>query len=692
MIKSLMDKKTPVVLVAEPATAERRELVRLLRDEGYSTVEAGTGVEALALYESAAPDLVVLDLLLPELDGLAVCDRICSRPDKRPAPVFVITAQEDEASAVGAYRAGAADYLAKPVNPVVLSQRLRMTLAARDALKELDHRTAFSESVVNHASEGIITLDDGFVIRYVNPAATRFFKYAEADMLGMPVHRVLPDFPVRAADGSASEETVNGPADEYEGLSSAGERVPLELSVCRFLVEGHVFHTLSIRDITARKRYEERIRYQAFNDDLTGLPNRAFLKDRMAFEIARARRSRTRFAVMYLNLDRFKRINDTYGHGIGDQVLTEVALRLKQAIRVDDLVARIGGDEFVVLLPGLVNADLVGKIASKILDVVRQPITAAGHQLVLSISIGITVCPDDGEDEETLLANADIAMNRAKENGKDTFQTFTRELNLRAMERINLENGLRQALEQDEFVVHYQPKVSTRTMKIVGMEALLRWQHPTLGLIPPMRFIPVAEESGFIVPLGFWVLRTACRENQSLKELGLEPLSVAVNLSMRQFEAPNLTETVLAILNETGMSPTLLELEITESIAMKDPTRTIGVIRQLQALGIGFSIDDFGTGYSSLSHINSLAVDKLKIDKSFVSPIDGEEAHGLIAATVLSLGKSLRMKVVAEGVETQAQVDYLKERDCDELQGYYIAKPLEWQAFVALYRENAQSC
>lgn len=261
------------------------------------------------------------------------------------------------------------------------------------------------------------------------------------------------------------------------------------MTVCRFEVEGHPFYTLTLRDITARKRYEERIRYQALYDDLTGLPNRAFLKDRIALEIARTRRSHTRFALMYLNLDRFKRINDTYGHEAGDAVLQETARRLKQAVRADDLAARIGGDEFVILLPGLYNADLVGKIAAKILKVVKQPTAVRNHQVVLSISIGITVCPDDGEDYETLLANADIAMNRAKETGKDTgkdtFQTFTRELNQRAMERINLENGLQQALERQEFVVHYQPKVSTKNMRIVGMEALLRWQHPTLGLVPP---------------------------------------------------------------------------------------------------------------------------------------------------------------------------------------------------------------
>lgn len=691
MIKSLLEKKNPVILIAEDSDTERLALVRLLKGEGYGVLEARGGFEAMALYEAVAPDAVLLDVLMPDLDGLAVCTHICSRTDQRPVPVFIITAMQDEASVTRAYQAGASDFITKPVNPAVLSQRLKKTLEACDALKELDHRTAFSESVVNHAAEGIVTLDAGGVIRYMNPATLKLFGYPEGALLGQPVEQLLPGFSPAESAGCGRGDMPQGPAGEYEGLGADGIQVPLEVTVCRFEVEGHPFYTLTLRDITARKRYEERIRYQAFYDDLTGLPNRAFLKDRIALEIARTRRSHTRFALMYLNLDRFKRINDTYGHEAGDAVLQETARRLKQAVRADDLAARIGGDEFVILLPGLYNADLVGKIAAKILKVVKQPTAVRNHQVVLSISIGITVCPDDGEDYETLLANADIAMNRAKETGKDTFQTFTRELNQRAMERINLENGLQQALERQEFVVHYQPKVSTKNMRIVGMEALLRWQHPTLGLVPPMRFIPVAEETGQIIPLGFWVLKTACMQNQSLVQEGLEPLTVAVNLSMRQFEAANLTESVLKILEETGMPARLLELEITESIAMKDPQHTIAVIRRLQEAGVGFSIDDFGTGYSSLSHISSLAVDKLKIDKSFVSPIDGDEDHGLIAATVLSLGKNLKMKVVAEGVETQTQVDYLRARECDELQGFFIAKPLTWPDFVTLYRENANN-
>jgi len=691
MIKSLLEKKNPVILIAEDSDTERLALVRLLKGEGYGVLEARGGFEAMALYEAAAPDAVLLDVLMPDLDGLAVCTHICSRTDQRPVPVFIITAMQDEASVTRAYQAGASDFITKPVNPAVLSQRLKKTLEACDALKELDHRTAFSESVVNHAAEGIVTLDAGGVIRYMNPATLKLFGYPEGALLGQPVEQLLPGFsPAESADCGRGD-MPQGPAGEYEGLGADGIQVPLEVTVCRFEVEGHPFYTLTLRDITARKRYEERIRYQAFYDDLTGLPNRAFLKDRIALEIARTRRSHTRFALMYLNRDRVEQINDAYGHEAGDAVLQETARRLKQAVRADDLAARIGGDEFVILLPGLYNADLVGKIAAKILKVVKQPTAVRNHQVVLSISIGITVCPDDGEDYETLLANADIAMNRAKETGKDTFQTFTRELNQRAMERINLENGLQQALERQEFVVHYQPKVSTKNMRIVGMEALLRWQHPTLGLVPPMRFIPVAEETGQIIPLGFWVLKTACLQNQSLVQEGLAPLTVAVNLSMRQFEAANLTESVLKILEETGMPARLLELEITESIAMKDPQHTIAVIRRLQEAGVGFSIDDFGTGYSSLSHISSLAVDKLKIDKSFVSPIDGDEDHGLIAATVLSLGKNLKMKVVAEGVETQTQVDYLRARECDELQGFFIAKPLTWPDFVTLYRENANN-
>ncbi len=690
MINSLYEKKTPVILVADDSNMERINLRDFLKFEGYEVVEAQNGVEAVALFKSMKPDVVLLDLVMPEMDGITACERMKSTNGGRGTAVLMMSALGDEASVNRAYAAGATDYIHKPVNQAVLKQRLRQVIAAQETAKELVHNTAFSDSVINHASEGIITIDADNRIRYLNPAIVKLFKFREADLIGADLAMILPAFRVEDNQCLRSGDSIQEAPVEFEGVDSAGAPVPIEMTVCGFFVEEHCYYTLTIRDITARKNYEEKIQYQAFYDSLTGLPNRAFLKERVSFEISRARRSDTKFALMYLDLDRFKLINDTLGHDTGDLLLQEIAKRLKQSIRSDDLVARMGGDEFVILLPGLFHTELVGKIATKILDTVKQPMIIEGNRLNLSISIGITIFPDDAQDYEMLLTYADIAMYRAKENGKDTFQAFTQELNAKAMERLDLENGLRQAIDDNEFEVYYQPKVNTKTLQIVGMEALVRWQHPKLGMISPMSFIPLAEETGLIVPIGAWVLKTACLQNQSLQDEGLPPLTIAVNLSMRQFEAQDMVETVMGILEETKMNPMHLELEITESIAMKNAQYTVSVIQILQKVGVTFSIDDFGTGYSSLSQINSLSVDKLKIDKSFVSPIDGIKENSIIASTVLTLGKNLNMLVIAEGVETQAQVDFFTDNDCDEMQGYFIAKPMTWESFKGLYRDNLE--
>lgn len=688
MISTFYEQKTPLILIADDSLLERISLRDFLKAEGYEVAEACNGAEAVTQFHALSPDIVLLDFIMPEMDGITACRRIKGISAGEKIAVFMITSIADEESVDMAYEAGATDYINKPVNHAVLRQRIKRALEAQQTAKDLDHSNAFSESIISHSLEGIVTINAAQKIKYINPAVSRIFNFSEAQLKGADLSVIMPTFNIHDYDDQWLTKILSDTPQEMNGLKGDGGQLPLEVTVGRFQAEGQTYYSLTIRDISSRKSYEEKIQYQAFYDSLTGLPNRVFLKERMSFEIARARRNNTKFAILYLDLDRFKVINDTLGHETGDLLIKELANRLKLAIRTDDLVARMGGDEFVILLPGLFHVELVGKIASKILDTVKQPMVIDGKKLNLSISIGITIFPDDAQDSEMLLTYADIAMYRAKENGKDTFQAFTQELNTRAVERLDLENGLRQAVENNEFVVFYQPKVNTKSLQIVGMEALVRWQHPTLGLISPMSFIPVAEETGLIVPIGAWVLRTACTHNQSLVAEGLPPLTIAVNLSMRQFEAQDMVETVTTILEETGMSPEYLELEITESIAVKNAHYTVSVIQELQKIGVTFSIDDFGTGYSSLSQINSLSVDKLKIDKSFVSPIDGVKENSIIASTVLTLGKNLNMLVIAEGVETQAQVDFFTDNDCDEMQGYFIAKPMTWESFKKLYLEN----
>jgi diguanylate cyclase (GGDEF)-like protein len=430
------------------------------------------------------------------------------------------------------------------------------------------------------------------------------------------------------------------------------------------------------RDITERQHYEETIRHQEFHDALTGLPNRLLLKDRLSLAMAHAKRNNMMLAVLLLDLDRFKLINDTLGHAAGDTLLQLIAGRLTGTLREDDTVARQGGDEFLLLLPEIVKIEDAAKLAQKLLEQIRQPLSVHGHELYVTTSIGMVLYPNDGRDIETLLKNADTAMYRAKEQGRNNYQLYTPTMNARAFERLTLENSLRRALERNEFTVYYQPKVDLRSRKAVGAEALVRWNHPELGLIMPGDFISAAEDTGLIVPIGEWVLRTACAQNKAWQNAGYPPLRVAVNLSARQFQLRNLVQTVAEILKETGLEPRWLELEITESIAMQNAEFTVKTLNELKDMGIQISIDDFGTGYSSLSYLKRFPINKLKIDKTFVREINTDHDNAAIASAVIVLGQSLNLGVIAEGVETIEQLNFLKDQHCDEIQGFLFGRPL----------------
>ncbi|MDI3547347.1 MAG: hypothetical protein PWR10_999 [Halanaerobiales bacterium] len=437
----------------------------------------------------------------------------------------------------------------------------------------------------------------------------------------------------------------------------------------------------TLEDITERKQAEEMLWQQVYHDALTGLPNRMLFNDRFTQALAHAYRNRQKLAVLFLDLDRFKNINDTQGYNVGDQLLQGVAERLTDLVREDDTVARMGGDEFILLLPEIAQAENATKIAKKILEAFKQPLMIGGHEFYITSSIGIVFYPNDGEDAETLLKNADIAMYRAKEQGGNNYQLYDPMMNVKASERLVLENSLRYALEREEFVVYYQPQVSISTGKIIGMEALIRWQHPEWGLLSPAEFIPLAEETGLIIPIGEWVLRTACAQNKAWQEAGYPPVHVAVNLSARQFQQQNLVETVTRVLKETGLEPHYLELEITESIAMQNADFTIVMLRHLEEMGIHISIDDFGTGYSSLSYLKHFPLDTLKIDQSFVRDLTIDPNNKAIVIAIIAMAHSLKFKVIAEGVETQEQLAFLKQQQCDGIQGYLFSKPLPAEAF-----------
>jgi diguanylate cyclase (GGDEF)-like protein/PAS domain S-box-containing protein len=443
------------------------------------------------------------------------------------------------------------------------------------------------------------------------------------------------------------------------------------------------------RDITERRRAEERIETLAFYDALTSLPNRSMFQQRMQHALALARRHQTRLAILFIDLDRFKNINDAMGHEAGDRLLAEVAARLRRCLRDCDTVSRLGGDEFVVLVETLAEPSDAGKIARKILSEIAEPIVLSGHEYQVTASIGISVFPGDGQDQETLMKHADIAMYVAKEQGKNNFQYYSEKANTHSFERLSLEAGLRRALQNNELIVHYQAKVNIQTGDVTGMEALLRWQHPELGLISPATFIPIAEETGLIVPIGKWVLRVACLQIVEWQRLGQPYFPVAVNLSPRQFFDDSFAADVAAIVHETGVDPTLIEFEVTESVMMYQVDRAAAVLTQLKQMGMQVAIDDFGTGYSSFSHLKRFPIDTIKIDRSFIKDLPQDVEDGALAGAMIAMAKALNLKVVAEGVEDKDQLAFLRKHACDEVQGFYFSRPVAPDKVVAMLNRTA---
>jgi diguanylate cyclase (GGDEF)-like protein len=436
-------------------------------------------------------------------------------------------------------------------------------------------------------------------------------------------------------------------------------------------------------DVTERRLAEERIRSLAYHDALTGLPNRVLLRDRLEVAVAQAHRYRHRLALLFLDLDHFKVLNESLGHGFGDRLLRAVAERLQAGRREGDTVARIGGDEFILLLPELEKTQDVARVAGKVLDTVREPFRIDEREIYVTASLGVSLYPDDGDTAEALLKNSDTAMYRAKDEGRDGYQLFTPAMNAAAVQRLSLETDLRRAVGEKDHEVLFQPLVETASGRVFGLEALLRWRHPRRGHVPPAEFIPLAEATGLILPLGAWVLRTACTQAQRWRRLGFGDLRVAVNVSVRQLQQPDFPEQVRRTLLETGLPGRLLDVEITETHAMQNPEAVTAVLRELKALGVSISIDDFGIGYSSLNYLKRLPIDCLKIDQSFVRDVTADADDAAIAAAIVALGHGLKLPVLAEGVETEEQRLFLAGLGCDRMQGFLFSPPLSAPACEA---------
>lgn len=528
---------------------------------------------------------------------------------------------------------------------------------------------------------------------HVNRKLCDMLGYSRDELLGLTIKQIShPDDENLTDEGRARlrDGSIDSFKFEKRYLHKDGTPIWVALTVAvKRGLSGQVLYDISmVEDISARKEAEERVQYLATHDEMTGLPNRALFSQMLGNALESATRYNRKFALLFIDLDRFKQINDTLGHEAGDQLLKEMAKRFRGALRASDVVARLGGDEFVVLVQEINSRAQVTAVARTLLSVAIKPMEISGQECRITASIGIGMFPGHGADEQALMKNADIAMYLAKEEGKNTYQFYSPELKSHSIEKLALESHLRRALELNEFEVYYQAKVSIDSGQINGVEALLRWNNPVLGQVSPAQFIPISEEMGLIITLGKWVIRQACEQGMAWRKAGLAPVCISVNLSPRQFTDSDLVPCIEEVLKETGFEPGMLELEITESMVMHNPEKALHKLRRIKELGIRIAIDDFGTGYSSLSQLKRFPVDTLKVDRSFIREISTVEEDRAITQAIITMGKTLGLTVVAEGVETAEQQTFLSNHDCDEIQGFYFSRPIPSGEFEKLLRSH----
>ena len=683
-----------LVLVVDDDEMMRDLAVAALEQAGFFVAEAENGVVALEQFRQLQPDIVLLDVMMPEMDGFATCRALRALPAGGDVPVLMMTGLHDTGAIEQAYHAGATDFITKPIQWAILRHRVRYMLRSSKAMRDLRvsearlsnaHRIAHMGSwewdVLNdklywsHEICNIFAVDpDGFDSSYaaflstIHPLDKELFNKAFDDACAYQ-RPISLDHQILLPRGDERHCHTEGEV----GLDESGRVV-------------HIYGT--IQDITERKRIEDQVRSLAYYDSITGLPNRVLFGELLERALTFARRYRKKVAVLFLDLDRFKEINDTLGHAVGDSLLREVSERLKHCIRGYDSVwqgigategtpvARLGGDEFTVIMEDIQDSNGVIAASQRILQLLSDPFLLDDVEICVSASIGISIFPDDGEDAMTLVRNADTAMYHAKREGRNNAQFFMQALNDAACERLLLERQLRKALANEEFVLHYQPQIDAVSGAIIGLEALIRWQSPELGFVPPGSFIPFAEESGQIMLIDEWVVHAACRQVAGWLAQGIVPPRVAVNLSGCHFLKKSLVEMVAECLQNFALEGRHLEVELTEGVIMRDVEQATATLAELKRMGVTVSIDDFGTGYSSLSYLRRFPIDTLKIDRSFITGVTKDPDGAAITTAIISMATSMRLEIVAEGVETAEQMAFLLEHGCSVMQGYLFCRPV----------------
>ncbi|OFZ67351.1 MAG: hypothetical protein A2V79_07660 [Betaproteobacteria bacterium RBG_16_56_24] len=677
--------KSTSVLYVEDDPDIREQLSRYLERRVGKLYTAANGMEGLEAWRRHKHDVVVTDIMMPVMDGLKMAEAI--RMENPSVPIIVVTAFNETEFLLKAIDLGIDKYVIKPINTELLLQAIRKSVAGVKA--DLEMRLA--ATVFDASSDAILITDSENRIIDVNAAFCEITGYSKEEALGQT--------PTILSSGRQDAERYH---TLWENLKETGRwsgeawsrrkngELYTEWLTINSVKNNHgetTHHVAIFADITEHKQAEENVHRLAHYDALTDLPNRTLFNDRFSQALINARRKRCRAAVMFMDLDRFKVINDTLGHSTGDLLLQVMTARLKDCVRQGDTVSRLGGDEFAILLPELGEVEDAYLTAQNLLEAATIPFMLQGQELNISASIGISIYPDDGVSAETLMKNADIAMYRAKEEGRNNCQFYHTDMNTRSIERLAMETSIRHALEERQFELYYQPKISVASGKVVGVEALIRWNHPERGMVLPMEFIPLAEETGLILPMGEWVLQEAVAQGKAWQVAGFPPLFVAVNVSARQFRQANFAGKVGQVLLDSGFDPHHLDFELTETTLMTNADENIETLNKLNAMGVRIAIDDFGTGYSSLNYLKRLPVDILKIDRSFVSGVTDSRDDAAIVEAIIAMARSLRLTVVAEGVETVEQLKFLQMNNCDEIQGYYFSRPLPVAQFEQLMIE-----